>query len=125
MSKLIEEMRETRVRELEKRELENHAREERDRQEEQHRWKGIDDAQVELIKEKDLLNEEKEKVRLAELKNAKDKEDFQKMAKIWKDEYEKKKEEVLKKEQHYVAKLHELTVEQEKLNDQRDKIKTE
>ena len=29
------------------------------------------------------------------------------------------------KEEQYAAKLHELTVEQEKLNDQRDKIKTE
>jgi hypothetical protein len=35
---------------------------------------------VELNKEKDLLNEEREKVRLAEIKNAKEKEDFDKMA---------------------------------------------
>ena len=35
---------------------------------------------MELIKEKDWLNEEREKVRLAELKNAKDKEEFDKMA---------------------------------------------
>ena len=33
-----------------------------------------------MNKEKDLLNEEREKVRLAEIKNAKEKEDFDKMA---------------------------------------------
>jgi hypothetical protein len=35
---------------------------------------------VESNKEKDLLNEEREKVRLAEIKTAKEKEDFDKMA---------------------------------------------
>ena len=97
MPKLIEEVRETRAIELEKRELEKHAREEKEREEERQRWKVIEDAKEELKKEKDLINEEKEIFRSAQIQYLKDKEDFDKLVK--------------KNDEDYAAKLDKLTVE--------------
>jgi hypothetical protein len=47
------------------------------------RWKAIEEAEEEVRKEKEWLMEEREKFRLAELKFAKDKEEIEKLAKIW------------------------------------------
>ena len=111
MEKLIEEAREARHRELEKRQAEKLAKKEKERDEERIRWKSIEDAKLEMDKEKNWLNEEKEKLRLAQNKNVKEKEEIDKLAKIWKDENDKKKEELKKLEDQHAEKLYEQTVE--------------